>query len=604
MIRIKKEYSIIQNILYVLHGVWQYDKLTLGLIAVNTLVLAVSPFIGIVFPRLLISELLNAKQMEVILLLLVSFFILASLAGYIGNYLRGAFMPRPEKVAAPYAALLYKKCLESDFQCTEDPSFLNEMQTAACCFGGSYAGMKGILHKLFTLPGFLIALAAYISIVSRLNVLILFCLVLNILLNYGIAFAQKKYENSKKHELSQNERRSEYLYNIMYDFKYGKEIRLYGIGDWLAELFALFRGKSSAIKARIQNYNLLTGCLSIVLSILREGLVYTYLINMVVNKGMSIADFTMYATTIASFTGAFNLVVSNFADIGGLSMQITDYRRFISQANPMTQAEYTEPLPAPPYGFVFQNVSFKYPRSQNYIFENLNLTIAAGQKLAVVGNNGSGKSTFIKLLLRLYDVNDGAIFCNGVNIKLFDRDEYYRLFSAVFQEVLPLAFSLADNIGVSNYNSIDLQRVNQCIEQSGLADKVNSLKYGVNTCVQKFIDGEGIEFSGGEAQKLLIARALYKNAEVMVLDEPTAALDALAERQIYESFNKITQNKTTVYISHRLASTRFCDAITLFEYGKIIEYGTHEELLSLNGNYANMFNKQAEYYADKGGASF
>ena len=170
----------------------------------------------------------------------------------------------------------------------------------------------------------------------------------------------------------------------------------------------------------------------------------------------------------------------------------------------------------------------------------------------------------------------------------------------MFQEVLPLGFSAADNIGVSDSGKIDRQRVNLCIQKAGLSDKISALKYGADTCVLKMIDDEGIEFSGGEKQKHMIARALYKNGPVMVLDEPTAALDPLAEREIYESFNFLTENKTTIYVSHRLASTRFCDVIAMFENGGIVEYGTHEELLKLNGKYAEMFNIQAKYYKQEG----
>ena len=228
--------------------------------------------------------------------------------------------------------------------------------------------------------------------------------------------------------------------------------------------------------------------IDILLSFIREGVVYAYLCYMVIYNNMPIADFIMYVTTIAGFTGIFNIVASNFAELYGLSMEMNDYRNFMEQPDVMEKAENPIPLPSPPYSFEFKNVSFKYPKSANYVIHNLNLYIPKGQKLAVVGHNGAGKSTFIKLLLRLYDVSGGEILCNGIN--------------------------------------------NYCIKQAGLADKVNSLKYKADTCVQKFIDDEGISFSGGEEQKLMIARALYKNGGVMVLDEPTAALEDFLERDI------------------------------------------------------------------------
>jgi ATP-binding cassette subfamily C protein len=596
----KKQYNLIQNNFYVMRGVWKYDKSILLLIAANTLVMAISPLISILFPRQIINELLGAKRVDKLILLLLGFFVAASVVGYITHYLKGIFMMRPVKVVTPYINEMYKKCMETSFQCTEDQDFLNNVQTATRGSGrGNYDGMSGMLHKWFNFLGPIIALCGYITIISTLNIFILLYLIFNITVNYFLAIAQKKYEHNKRNEITKNERRSDYLYNVMYDFSFGKEIRLYGISDWIGSKFMFFRIKIHDIESQIKDFNTLTVWLDILLSFIREGFVYAYLCYMVINNNMSIADFTMYVATIAGFRGLFETIVTNFADMHGLSMQINDYRIFMSRPDVMVKTENPVPIPLPPYSFEFRNVSFKYHKSENYIFNNLNLTIPKEQKLALVGHNGAGKSTLIKLLLRLYDVTEGEILCNGIDIKKFDRDEYYGVFSAVFQEVLPLAFSVADNIGVNDVGRIDKHRVDLCIQQIGLWDKINSLKYGADTCVQKIIDDEGIEFSGGEKQKLMIARALYKSGGVMVLDEPTAALDVLTERDIYEKFNNLTQNKTTIYVSHRLASTRFCDVIAMFDHGELVEYGTHEALIALNGKYADMFNIQAKYYKEE-----
>lgn len=598
----KNNYNLMQNNLYVMRGVWRYNKLIFLLIAANTLVTAVSPFIGILFPRQILDELLAAKRPDRLALLLAAFFLSASAAAYFSQYLKGVFKAQPEKVITPCMNQMYKKCMEISFQCTEAPDFLNHVKTAAKGGGGrnDYAGIGGMLHKWFDAPGAVIALFGYIALISNLNFLILLYLVFQVGVNYFLSLARKKYEHHKREELTRNERRADYLYDIMYDFSYGKEIRLYGLSEWLGARFMHYRGKILKIKKSVKNFDMLSGWAGVGLSFIREGIVYGYLSYMVMKNNMTIADFTMYAAAIAGFKGAFERVASNLADMHELSMQISDYRTFMSRPDEMEEAKEPVPIPAAPYEFEFKNVSFQYPGSNDYVFRELNLTIPKGQRLALVGHNGAGKSTFIKLLLRLYDVTEGEILCNGINIKRFDRKQYYELFSAVFQEVLPLAFSAADNIGVSDAGQIDRQLVDLCIQRAGLSDKVNSLKYGADTCVQKIIDDEGIEFSGGEKQKLMIARALYKNGDVMVLDEPTAALDALAERDIYESFDNLTQNKTAIYVSHRLASTRFCDAIAMFENGRLVEYGTHEALLALKGKYADMFHLQAKYYKQEG----
>jgi len=592
-------YSTLSNILYILRNVWKTDKILIWFIIINTVVLAVSPFIYILFPRQIIDELLGEQRSEIMLILLLLFFLSSSFVSFFSNYIKGMFSPLPVKVAATYVMKIYEKCMKADFEYTEDPGFLDEMQAALLGSGRyDHTGINGLLQKLFVLPGTLIALLGFVSIVLSLNVFLLLYIIFNIVVNYLVATSQKKYEYSKKYEISKNERRADYIYSVMYNFKYGKEIRLYNTSAWLSEKFAFFRSKKRAIKQSIQCFCMKTNLINIALTFIREGIVYIYLVYMVVFNDMSIANFVMYVSAVAGFAGAFNAVATNLADIKGFSFQITDYRNFMARENLHDQAEIQIPIPPAPYDFEFRNVFFKYPRSENYIIENFNLRIPAGQKIAIVGHNGAGKTTFIKLLLRLYDVTDGEILCNGINIKKFNKEAYYRLFSTVFQEILPLAFSISDNISVSEAQYTDTRRVNKVLNQVGLESKVMSLKYGAETCVQKFIDDEGVDFSGGEQQKLMIARALYKNGSVMILDEPTAALDPLAEQEIYENFHVLTENKTSVYISHRLASTSFCDAIALFEKGTLAEYGTHHELMSIGGKYADMFNVQARYYRD------
>lgn len=605
----EKKYNLIQNMFYVLCGVCKYNKWILFYMIVNTFVTAVSPFIGILFPRQILDELLTLKRPDRVFLLLLSFFLASSAASYLAQYLKGVFMAQPVKVTAPCMDKLYHKCMDICFRCTENPEFLNNVQSATKGGGkNNFEGISGMLHKWFETPGMVIALCGYITIISRLNVLISAYLICAVGIHYAFLLAGKRYEHSKRDELAGNERRSKYLYDIMYDFSYGKEIRLYALSEWLGSQFMLYRDKIRTIKKSIKNYEMLVAWIDILLSFIREGIVYAYLVFMVLEGDMTIADFTMYVATIAGFRGAFERTIRQLADMHGLSMQISDYQSFMLWPDEMAEAEKPVPVPDGPYGnvsansyeFEFRNVSWKYPGSNHYVFRNLNLTISKGQKLAIVGNNGAGKSTFIKLLLRLYDVTEGEILCNGINIRQFERRQYYDIFSAVFQEILPLGFSVADNIGVSDGLQIDRQRVNSCIQRAGLSDKINGLKYGADTCVLKIIDDEGIEFSGGEKQKLMIARALYKNGAVMILDEPAAALDPLAEREIYEKFNGLTENKTTIYVSHRLASTRFCDAIALFENGGLVEYGTHEELMELDKKYAEMFHIQAAYYRQEG----
>ncbi len=243
--------------------------------------------------------------------------------------------------------------------------------------------------------------------------------------------------------------------------------------------------------------------------------------------------------------------------------------------------------------FEFENISFRYPGREEYALKNVSIKISAGKRLTIVGLNGAGKSTFIKLLIRLYEPGEGRILLND------NKQEYYRIFSVVFQEIQMFAFTVAENISMSEYSKTDLPHAISCIQKAGLGTKILALPKGIDTLVLKVIDKDGIEFSGGENQKLVLARALYKNGPIVVLDEPTAALDALAEERLYNEFDNLIGGKIAISLSHRLSSTRFCDRVAMFEEGRIIEIGTHQELMDRDGRYAEIFGMQAKYYNEE-----
>jgi ABC-type bacteriocin/lantibiotic exporters, contain an N-terminal double-glycine peptidase domain len=241
---------------------------------------------------------------------------------------------------------------------------------------------------------------------------------------------------------------------------------------------------------------------------------------------------------------------------------------------------------------------FRYPESENWTLRHFNLTIAAGEKLALVGINGAGKTTCIKLLTGLYQPTEGRILLDGQDISMMSREECYALFSVVFQDAMPLAMSLRENIALANEESTDEAKVEDCIERAGLATMVASLSRGANTELTRFLDEHGMDLSGGQTQRLMLARALYKNAPVILLDEPTAALDPIAEAEMYERYSQLVGFKTSVYISHRLASTRFCDRIAFLENGQLVEIGSHADLIAAKGKYAAMYLVQSQYYQE------
>ena len=311
--------------------------------------------------------------------------------------------------------------------------------------------------------------------------------------------------------------------------------------------------------------------------------IYVLLAIEVLKKGLGVGDFTLYFNAINQFSGSINSLLKGYLSLSKMGLYMDDLKKFVSL--PRMEDELY---------FEFVNVSFKYPGTEIYALKNINLKIKSGDRLAIVGANGAGKTTLVKLLLRLYNPSEGVILLGGKDIREFKYEEYAKLFSVVFQDYKLFAFSIEENIGLSE--SIDKGKLNDSIEKSGLRKKINELPLKEKTPLFRSYDDDGVELSGGEAQKLGIARSLYKDSKVVILDEPTAALDPIAEYEIYQHFNMLVEGRTSIYISHRLASTRFSNNIIVLDKGEIVESGNHIALMKKNGLYSEMYNMQAEYY--------
>jgi len=385
------------------------------------------------------------------------------------------------------------------------------------------------------------------------------------------------------------------------------------------------------------------GVCSSVFWLVFQGAVYAYLVNGIVTKSLTLGNFTLYLSSAATFFECISSLLNCFTQMMQKSREIDDFRTFMEiesivkeivgssptmtekSASPTPQkttmsfsrltressqktksfsrSTRESPLPKVPsynsYEFEFKNVSFKYPRAEKFALKNLNIKLNAGERLAVVGLNGAGKSTFIKLLLRLYEPTEGQILLNGVDISTYDLESYFNVFAPVFQDINLFALTFAENVSMESHDQTNLSLVEEYTKNSGLEEKLNNLPNGLNTQMLKIIYDDGIDMSGGEKQKLALARALYKNSPVVVLDEPTSALDAIAESKLYQEFDKLIGGKTAVYISHRLSSTQFCNNVAMFMEGKMIEYGTHDSLMAQGGEYAKMFKIQSQYYIDE-----
>ena len=328
---------------------------------------------------------------------------------------------------------------------------------------------------------------------------------------------------------------------------------------------------------------------------LRDGLSYFYIGFKALTGAITLGDFTMCVSSASTLYWGLYAVVSGVADTIKSCGYAYEYLKFDAISDRMTKGDKS--VSDGEHVIEFRNVSFKYPRSENYVLRNINITIKQGEHLSVVGLNGAGKTTFIKLLCRMYDVTDGEILIDNINIKDYSDSEYRKLFSVVFQDFELFAFSLKENIILDERE--DEEKLIKTLKMAGLYEDAMKLENKLDTTIFKSYDENGTELSGGQQQKTAICRALYRDSPIVILDEPTAALDPVAEYEIYKHFNKLVGGKTAIYISHRLSSCKFCDEIAVFADDTIKEYGTHDELVKIeNGIYSEMYNAQAKYYVE------
>lgn len=490
------------------------------------------------------------------------------------------------------------KTLDMDYEALETPEMLDRLQKAKRATAGDWQGVQGMMTYMQVLFTQIISIIIAIIIMTSFDPLIILVIaVLSYIQFLYFEHIRKKDKKEMWDAMMPHWRKLEYMETVTTDFSYAKDIRLFGMKKFLAKKQKDVYDEELRHWIKSRQYWIYNSIFSHGISLVRQLIITGWLVYSVIAKDLSIGNFTLYLASAGAFSNAINEVLSALSALRERSAHTDDYRSFMDI--PGDSGKDTIPVPkADKYVFTFENVSFKYKGQEKYALRNLNITIAAGEKLAVVGLNGAGKSTFIKLLLRLYDVTEGRILMNGTDIRRFDRAEYYRLFSPAFQDVTVFAFPMAENVSMSPPDETDKNKAEKCVREAGLGDKMDNLEKGIDTELLKVLYDDGVDLSGGEKQKLALARALYKGSDIIVLDEPTAALDALAEYRLYKSFNGLVGNRTAVYISHRLSSTRFCDRVAMFKDGEMTETGTHEELMAKNGDYAEMFRVQAQYYVE------
>lgn len=597
-----KKYSLPDNIRYIIDFCWHNDRVLFALSLFYTLFAGVMPFVGVLLPKYLIDELTGARRPRVFVTILAIAGVVALICRLGLDRVSCSQWRRVVRIRCKLMDLRGKKVMTMNFVNTENPEILTKFEKSYIATGENISvdrrGVEMIIKNLLFLPSYIVAFLGYIYIISMLNPLILILLIGGVAVSYLLNLKIRKFEHKLMDKRGQYIRQRRYFDEKFLDFKLAKDIRLFRLDRLMMRKFKeAGYGNLALTKEYYKRYFLITFA-NLIIDFVREGLVYGYLAYNVIVHGMGMGNFSMYTLAIASFSGALNKIMEAIADIVHRDLYIKDFRMFLDIPEDDTPPLYDDIHKADNYEIEFKNVYFKYPGTKNYIFEDFSMKIEGGKRLAIVGLNGAGKTTLVKLMTRLYEPEKGSILINGIDIRSYNKESVYKIFSVVFQEVNLYAFTVAENVSMNTSKEMDRSLAAECLNKVGLDDKIQSLEKGIDHNLLKVLDSDGAELSGGQAQKLALARAIYKNGEILVLDEPTAALDPIAEYNIYKSFDKLIGNKTAVYISHRLSSTRFCDKIVFIENGRIAEQGTHYELMAVNGKYSEMFDKQSYYYKE------
>jgi ABC-type multidrug transport system fused ATPase/permease subunit len=594
----RKKYGILSNLYFYCKESFNFRKLgfILSLFLVPTRIM--KSFLSIFIPKLVIDSIENLRGEYTFLVNIIIVTVVIAVTSIIELLAKNTMEHNMNSfVLIRLNKLWIEKVSTMDYEVfTSELGKQSSSKARMTLEGTTRWGIGTYIPRLLELLTSFIGFIIYGIILVYVHPFVLVALIVAYGINMAVTLHAEKKKQLLKDDVAKAERKMNYFAYNTRGLSIAKDIRVYSMREWIRQMATMARFDKKNVDDKVYKYQVFVLIVNGVVVLLRDGVVYSILIWLTLKGDITIGNFALYAATVNGLGDWLTQITTGIGAFREADNNVTDFRQFLSLPDGRIESKETLELVAAP-GIKLDKVSFSYD-GKNNVLDNVSLEVKPGEKIAVVGSNGAGKTTLIKLICGLLHPICGQILIDGVSVSSVAQEDYSKAISAVFQDSALLPVSIKHNI-VMNDKKINEDKLTRVVTLVGLEEKIASLEMGIDTPLVKHITENGTEFSGGEVQKLLLARAIYKDSPILILDEPTAAMDPIAEQNVYLKYNELAKDKTAFFISHRLSSTRFCDKILLIDDGRIREVGTHDELMNKRGLYHDMYMIQSKYYQEE-----